>query len=158
MADAVNEFAGCLLSPEDCDRGLVINVGFTSTSQRGGMTIAERGEQRLNRYEALTHTRYCENRGGGDFGRARVQAELLAIVHLEVAEDSQVARVLDALRSRHTTDFTMPPLVRQWLELAAVKRHLVVAQTETVGVVSVGILTEEANGPTADEAADGAIW
>lgn len=57
MADAVNEFAGCLSGPEDCDRGLVVNIGFTCTSQCGGLPIAERGEQRLNRYEALTHTR-----------------------------------------------------------------------------------------------------
>lgn len=72
---------------------------------------------------------------------------------------------MDALRilRRHTfTNFTIPPLVRLGLDalrldLAAVKRQLVLARTGTVVAASVVILTEEAEALIADVAADGVI-
>ena len=71
----------------------------------------------------------------------------------------------DALRvlCRYTvTNSTMPPLVRPGLDalrldLAAVKRQLVLARTGTVGAASVVLLTEEAEALISDVAADGVI-
>ena len=165
MADAVNEFAGCPSGPEDCDRGLVVNVDFTCTSQCGGLPIAERGEQRLNGYEALTYARYRKGREGGDFGRSQGQAELLAIAHREVVEDGSVARMMDALRilRRHTeTSFTMPQLVRLGLDAmrvdpANVQRQLVPSRTGTVGAASVVFLEDGTYDLVADVIADGVI-
>jgi LCP family protein required for cell wall assembly len=164
MADAVNEFSGCPSGPEDCDRGLVVNVDFTCTSQCGGLAIPERGEQRLNGYEALTYARYRKGREGGDFGRAQGQAELLAIAHREVAEDGSVARMMDALRilRRHTiTSFTMPQLVRLGLDAlrvdpATVQRQLIPSTTATIGAASAVRLLDGAY-PMVDDASDDGV-
>lgn len=165
MADAVNEFSGCASGPEECDRGLVVNVDFTCTSQCGGLAIPERGEQRLNGYEALTYARYRKGREGGDFGRAQGQAELLAIAHREVAEDGSVARMMDALRilRRHTiTSFTMPQLVRLGLDAlrvdpAQVQRQLIPSTTATIGAASAVRLLDGAYPMVADAADDGIL-
>ncbi len=164
MADAVNEFSGCPSGPEDCDRGLVVNVDFTCTTQCGGLAIPERGEQRLNGYEALTYARYRKGREGGDFGRAQGQAELLAIAHREVAEDGSVARMMDALRilRRHTiTSFTMPQLVRLGLDAlrvdpATVQRQLIPSTTATIGAASAVRLLDGAY-PMVDDAYDDGV-
>jgi|DEB0MinimDraft_10_1074344.scaffolds.fasta_scaffold02930_3 LCP family protein required for cell wall assembly len=164
MADAVNEFAGCPSGPEDCDRGLVVNVDFTCSSQCGGLPIAERGEQRLNGYEALTYARYRKGREGGDFGRSQGQAELLAIAHREVAEDGSVARMMDALRilRRHTvTSFTMPQLVRLGIDAlrvdpATVQRQLIPSTTATIGAASAVRLLDGAY-PMVDDAYDDGV-
>jgi LCP family protein required for cell wall assembly len=144
MADAVNEFTGCPSGPQDCDRGLVVDVDFTCTSQCGGLPIAQRGEQRLNGYQALTYARYRKGREGGDFGRAQGQAELLAIAHRDVATDGSVAKMMDALRilRRHVvTDLTMPQLARLGLDAmrvdpANVERQLIPSTTATIGAAS----------------------
>jgi len=162
MADAVNEFTGCPSGPEDCDRGLVVNVDFTCTSQCGGLAITQRGEQRLNGYQALTYARYRKGREGGDFGRAQGQAELLAIAHREVATDGSVARMMDALRilRRHTvTSLTMPQLVRLGLDAmrvdpANVERQLIPSTTATIGAASAVRLLPGAYPMIADAADD----
>ncbi len=164
MADAVNEFTGCPSGPEACDRGLVVNVDFTCTSECGGLAIPQEGEQRLNGYQALTYARYRKGREGGDFGRAQGQAELLAIAHREVAEEGSVARMMDALRilRRHTvTSFTMPQMVRLGLDAlrvdpAAVQRQLAPSTATTIGAASAVRLLDGAY-PMVDDAYDDGV-
>jgi len=167
FADAVNEFVGCPIGdPEasrNCTRGITVDVGFSCTSDCGGFPIAERGEQRLSGYEALTYARYRKGREGGDFGRSVGQGELLAQAHAEMQQEGTVARMMDALRilRRHAvTDLTMPQLVRLGLDAMRlppenVEVRLAPSRVGTVGAASVVFLNDAAYDLITDAAADG---
>ena len=169
FADAVNEFVGCGIGdPElsrDCTQGLQVDVDYTCSNDCGGFPIAERGEQRLSGFEALTHSRYRKGREGGDFGRAAGQAEVLASAHAELMLDGSVARTMDALRilRRHSvTDLTMPQLVRLGLDAMRldpvnVERILAPSRIGTVGAASVVFLEEPTYDLITEAAATGQL-
>lgn len=118
----------------------------------GGADIPTTGVQELSGSQALTYARDRKNRPGGDFGRSRAQAELLAIGHADVVEAGDAATVLDAVAvvRRHTeTDLTGGRLLRLGFEAMHlppdnVQRALAPARVGTVGAASVVFLEDEA--------------
>lgn len=131
----------------------------------GGSNISSAGEQDLTGLQALTYARDRKNRPGGDFGRSRAQAELLAIGHADVVRAGDAAAVLDAVTvlRRHTvTDLTGPDLVRLGFEAMHlppenVERVLAPGDIGMAGRASVVFLEDRAYDIVRDAAADGRL-
>lgn len=141
--------------------GLVVDVPVPLYN--GGMDIPETGRQRLTGSQALTYGRDRKNRASGDFGRARAQAEMLAIAHAEVVSQGGLTAALDAaaILRRHTdTDLSGPQLARLALEALQlppdnVQRELAPAQVGRAGAASV-VFLQPAAYELIDDAADDA--
>lgn len=156
VATSMNAFKAAV----DDFGGLVVDV--PTPLYDGGMDITETGEQRLKGSQALTYGRDRKNRSGGDFGRSRAQAELLALAHAEVSSAGDVRAVLDAVTTvrRHAaTDLSGPRLVRLGLEALQlppenVTRELAPATVGRAGAASVVFLQPRAYDLIADAADD----
>jgi polyisoprenyl-teichoic acid--peptidoglycan teichoic acid transferase len=131
----------------------------------GGTSVAAGDGQVLKGAEALVYARDRKNRSGGDFGRSRAQAELLAIGHRELVADATPGAVLDAVSvvRRHTvTDIPPAQLVRWGFEALQlppenVQRELAPARLGTAGAASVVYLEQGAYRLIEDAAADGRV-
>jgi polyisoprenyl-teichoic acid--peptidoglycan teichoic acid transferase len=131
----------------------------------GGTSVAAGDGQVLKGAEALVYARDRKNRSGGDFGRSRAQAELLAIGHRELVADATPSSVLDAVSvvRRHTvTDIPPAQLVRWGFEAMQlppenVQRELAPARLGTAGAASVVYLEQRAYSLIEDAAADGRV-
>jgi polyisoprenyl-teichoic acid--peptidoglycan teichoic acid transferase len=131
----------------------------------GGTSVAAGDGRVLKGAEALVYARDRKNRSGGDFGRSRAQAELLAIGHRELVADATPSSVLDAISvvRRHTvTDIPPAQLVRWGFEALQlppenVQRELAPARLGTAGAASVVFLEQGAYRLIEDAAADGRV-
>jgi LCP family protein required for cell wall assembly len=152
FADAVDDFGG-----------LVLDV--TRPVSTGGENIDRTGVQAINGYQALTWARDRKSRPGGDFTRARSQAELLAIgqAHLHARGTAEAAgQVAAIVRLRSQTSFSDAELAAyalQALQLppSNVRRIGLPARAGWAGPASVVFLEEGAAGIVADAAADGIL-
>ncbi len=154
FADAVSAFGG-----------LVIDVNFTCTSDCGGLPLTERGLQALNGHEVLTFARNRKQRSGGDFARARAQAEALAVgqAHLYArGTEAAAAQVASIVGSYAQTSFSAAELgayALQALRLPPgnVRRIGLPATAGWAGAASVVFLGDGAGAIVADAAAAGIV-
>jgi polyisoprenyl-teichoic acid--peptidoglycan teichoic acid transferase len=152
FADAVNDFGGLVLDA-------------TRPVSTGGENIATTGVQAINGYQALTWARDRKSRPGGDFTRARSQAELLAIgqAHLNARGTADAAAQVAAIvRLRSQTSFSDAELAAYALQAMQlppnnVRRIGLPATAGWAGPASVVFLGPGAAGIVADAAADGIL-
>lgn len=152
FADAVNDFGGLVLDA-------------TRPVSTGGENISTTGVQAINGYQALTWARDRKSRPGGDFTRARSQAELLAIgqAHLNARGTADAAAQVAAIvRLRSQTSFSDAELAAYALQAMQlppnnVRRVGLPATAGWAGPASVVFLGPGAAGIVADAAADGIL-
>jgi LCP family protein required for cell wall assembly len=152
FADAVNDFGG-----------LVVDV--TRPVSDGGENISATGLQAINGYQALTWGRDRKTRPGGDFTRARAQAELLAVgqAHLHARGSADAAAlVANIIRLRSQTSFSDAELARYALQAMRlppgnVRRAGLPGRPGWAGPASVVFLEANAAALVADAAADGIL-
>ncbi len=154
FADAVSAFGG-----------LVVDVNFTCSADCGGLPLTERGLQALNGHEVLTFARNRKQRAGGDFARARAQAEALAIgqAHLHArgteAAAAQVASIVGTYAQSSFSAAELGAYAVQAMRLppANVRRIGLPATAGWAGAASVVFLGDGAGAIVADAAADGIV-
>lgn len=149
FANAIKRFGG-------------ITVDVPTPVRDGGHPIDETGVQELTGLQALAYARDRKNRPGGDFGRSKAQAELLAIAHQDMVADGSSFRVLEAvsiLRRHALTDIPPTQLVRLAFEAMHlppenIQRELAPARLGFAGAASVAFLEPKAYDLVRDAAKD----